>query len=226
MYKNIIYHHLGLGDHIICHGIVREYAQRYGELGLFCKSCNYDSVKAMYSDIPVTIIKVADDYTARAFMKSFTQFTFHSIGFKDLNDTEQFDYQFYKLAGVPFEYRHTKFLIPSNTDKEDELVKIKGKKEPFALVHDDLRRNYLIDRNKINLPCVNVEKIPGFELSNYIGLIKQASEIHVIDSSFMFMVDYLNLDLSGKGLFIHRYARPNQDWLLPSLVKNWNIINA
>jgi hypothetical protein len=43
-----IYHHLGLGDHIICNSIVRHYATIFDEVIVFCKNHNRYSVEHLY----------------------------------------------------------------------------------------------------------------------------------------------------------------------------------
>ena len=45
-----IHHHLGLGDHIICNGLVREFAKSYN-INLFCKSKNMYNVSVMFADV-------------------------------------------------------------------------------------------------------------------------------------------------------------------------------
>ena len=56
-----LYHHLGLGDHIICNGLVRNYANKFN-IKLFTKSHNAGSVKFMYKDVPtIDIISVQND---------------------------------------------------------------------------------------------------------------------------------------------------------------------
>ena len=45
-----IFHHLGLGDHIICNGIVRHYQEIYDDVTVFCKPCYSTNVKYMYRD--------------------------------------------------------------------------------------------------------------------------------------------------------------------------------
>jgi hypothetical protein len=46
-----IYHHLGLGDHIICNGLVRSLINPNEEYKMFVKSHNLDSVSFMYRDL-------------------------------------------------------------------------------------------------------------------------------------------------------------------------------
>ena len=44
-----IYHHLGLGDHIICNGLVRFLQKKHNQVSLFCYQHNIENVSFMYS---------------------------------------------------------------------------------------------------------------------------------------------------------------------------------
>ena len=62
-------------------------------------------------------------------------------------------------------------------------TKIYGLK--YILIHEDQERNRLIRRNKIsdnNLPIINLNKI-SLLFVDYIKIIENAQEIHLIDSS-------------------------------------------
>ena len=57
-----LYHHLGLGDHIICNSLVRHYCKLYDKIYLFVKSHNYESVKFMYHDLNNIEFIVGNEY--------------------------------------------------------------------------------------------------------------------------------------------------------------------
>lgn len=213
-----IYHHLGLGDHIICNGLVREYAKKYTKLQLFCKPHNAKSVADMYSDLNLELIVGGDD-DARSFISANPDKEYLLVGFDRLNNTEPFDYQFYKLAGLDFEKRWDSFIIPPSK-KEESLVELFDLDSGFSVVHDDYR--YRIDWTKIPTPSIPIHEIEGYSLMNWRKVIQNAAEVHVIDSSVMFLVD--SLPDNGQKLFIHRYARENPFWQLPTLKRNWKIL--
>ena len=53
MKKNLyIHHHLGLGDHFDCNGMVRYILEKtpFEEVRVFCKDINFSLVKEMYED--------------------------------------------------------------------------------------------------------------------------------------------------------------------------------
>ena len=58
-----IHHHLGLGDHIICNGIVRYVAKNYDfeNISLVVKKSNVNNVRRMFSDLAQVSFFVVDE---------------------------------------------------------------------------------------------------------------------------------------------------------------------
>lgn len=217
-----IYHHLGLGDHIICNALVRNYTKIFGKTFLFCKPQNIQSVSDMYSDIEITLIEGDDNFVANFKPSEERPYSFIPIGFDQLNNQEPFDYQFYKLAGLNFKTRWESFYCPHNP-KEDELFDSLNLPPKYALVHEDAERGYLLDHSEISLPIIELDKIQGFSLMNWRKVINNATEIHMIESSPLLLVD--SLEDTGATLFDHRYARVNPWWQIQVLKKNWRVLN-
>ncbi|HEU5114320.1 MAG TPA: hypothetical protein VFT82_00980 [Candidatus Paceibacterota bacterium] len=230
----LLLHHMGLGDHVMCHGIVREYAKRYSRVGLFALPHNAASVAFMYRDLPnVTVIK-ATDAEARKYMAEnsgkpgalYDEAV--TIGFEKLDRVsgEPLEIQFYKLAGVDFTKLWDSFRINRDTKREEALYEKAAPKKPYAFLHEDRSRSYNIKRSLIDQKLEIF--IPAPELADnfcdYITAIERAAEIHVIDSSFMFLIDCLPYDNPNQKLFVHRYARENNEWQLPILKKDWHIL--
>lgn len=215
----VIYHHLGLGDHFICNGLVREWAAKYDCTYLFCKEHNTETVSQMYQDLNLNLL-VGDDTFAKKYLLTLKNSEVLRVGFHQLNNQQPFDQQFYSLAGIPFEKRWSSFRINRDKKKESELIYQLKLPLKFALLHEDQSRGYKIDRNKINLPIVRLEKRDGFTMIDWLAVAELADEVHVIDSSFMFLIDSVKTSCS---LIIHRYSRNNPNWQLPTLKKNWLI---
>jgi hypothetical protein len=61
-----ILHHLGLGDHISCHGIVRYFCEQYKKVYLFVKEHNFENVRFMFNDIKnIEFIKGDDEFAQK-----------------------------------------------------------------------------------------------------------------------------------------------------------------
>lgn len=215
MSNNItVYHHLGLGDHFICNGIIRTLAEKFDKIYLFCKPHNIITVQQMYSDICVSLIPAKDDAEVLRWASESQVF---SIGFSAMNTNENFDQQFYRQVGLDLSERWGKFKCHRNLVNEDKLIECLDLPEKFALIHEDASRGYAIDKSRISLPTVSLRPMEGFSMIDWLGVADRAAEIHGIDSSFVLLVDSVE---TKADLFIHRYARGD---FPPSMKKNWTI---
>jgi hypothetical protein len=231
----LLYHHLGLGDHFMCHGIVREHCKKYQKVGLFCLPQYAPSISFMYRDIKNLIIINANDSEALEFIKKNDTLSeiekydeVKIIGFQFLNKNSNIplEMQFYQLAGIPFNKKWESFFIERDKERENALIKKMGIQSDYAFVHEDVSRNFVINKDLIDKNCtlITANKSLTDNTIDYCTLIENAKEIHVIDSSFMFLVEFLQYDNPNQKIFIHRYARENHEWLLPILKKDWRII--
>jgi hypothetical protein len=222
-----IYHHLGLGDHIICNGIVRTLAEEE-PISLFCKNIYAESVKAMYADSDkITVIPVQDDGEARKFLEGIPSESVERIGysrddFQSLSKNFVFDEVFYKQASLPFSYRWSKFYCNRNLSAESSLKEKVVSFDRYQFIHSDPERKMVINPDYLNKSLPSVCAILGLTLNilDYISIIESAEEIHVIPSSFMLLID--SIETNGK-LFVHKYTRPVIFLDDPHLKKNWTI---
>lgn len=231
----LLYHHLGLGDHIMCHGIVREYCKKYEKVAIFCLPHNYPSVSSMYRDLTnLTIIECGYDSPKKFTDQKVSQFEklnydeIKIIGYQDLNKNSDtpLEMQFYQLAGIPFNKKWDSFYIKRDFEKEQSLFERVSPRGDYAFVHEDIPRGFTINKKLINKDCAVLvaDQSHTDNIIDYCTVIEKAKEIHVIDSCFMFLIDFLPYSNPGQKLFIHRYSRENHEWLLPILKKDWHII--
>jgi hypothetical protein len=224
----LLLHHQGLGDSIICNGMVNELTQQFESTTIFCKKKYQASISNMYSFTPkIKILSVENDIEAFKIIEKTKNLFAKTlvIGFNFLipNSNLKFEEQFYLQANVKHIKKWESFYIGRNFQKENYLLN----KAPnnFIFVHDDSSRQMLIsDKYLKNKKVFKVDTSITNNIFDYCACIEQASEIHVIDSCFMFLVDCLKYKNPKQKLFVHRYSRFNEDWLLPVLKKNWTII--
>jgi len=231
-----IYHHLGLGDHILCNAIIRWYSEKYERIYLFVKPNNLKNVSYMYRDLSNVKFIPMDDAQTRFFMSvnknnkylvvGITPEWFHNFDVKKIYET--FDIGFYIAANVPFEEKWNKFYFQRDMDKEkDAYYNILGLKddEEFLFVHDDpgngrsFKTSYIPKGIKLIRP-VEWKQIGIFD---FIYTIEKAKQVHVMNSSFMNLID--TMQLKGGELFLHEYARTDMgDNPNPKLKLNWTKI--
>jgi hypothetical protein len=225
----LIDHHNRLGDHIMCNGIVREYAKSHGRVGVFTIPKFEPFVKFMFRDLPnveVVTVRTHRDKTLYRLRNLLTRRFDRIQKIWDVNFETGVpsEYQFYELAGVPHAKKCESFWIEPDGERERALEAKLNLPERYIFVHDDAR--YPIDDSRIDstLPLVRVGPGATDNLFDYRGIIERADEVHVIDSSFMFLIDCTAYDAPDQKLFVHRYARPNAPWNLPILKKPWRIL--
>ncbi len=224
-----IYHHLGLGDHIIANGMVRTIAKKYDKTFIFCKPHNFKNVSLMYSDLPNLKIIVMDDLGVQSFITinpdNYYIIAGHAPFWRILNsghNTLKIDEIFYQLAEVPLENKWKEFFIPRNMEREKEVFKQLGLKDgdEYSFVHDDSSRK--IKRELPNTKIVRPSN-PDFSLFDYLYTIENAKEIHCINSSFFCLIDCIGI--KKDKMFLHEYVRTdlNSD-ATPILGSNWIIL--
>jgi hypothetical protein len=212
-----IYQHLGLGDHIICNGLVRSLINDDENYTIFVKSHNYESVKFMYKDIENLNFLVGDDFFVNSYIKdnNISQDDLLVAGFTNVPNSKSFDESFYLQNKIPFNNRWDNFKVIRDHNSEIELFKkFNVNEKKYIFVHDDDRFN--IDLNKINnpdnLPIVKCVKGLTNNIFDFCYLVENSLECHTIESSLQFIIDSLNLNIEN---YIHRYCRPIPEWEKP-----------
>jgi hypothetical protein len=219
----IVHHHLGLGDHIICNGMVHWLnANMADEIWLPAYAHNFESVQRMYS--MTKNVKVISLETAGAGMvhesvsiaNLSTQFSVPMLKVSQSGNDYPFDRRFYESLGIDFSVSYDWFTPVPEDDKMQELHdQVTRGMTKYCLVHDEAsigRQNLKIHSE---FPQIRVEKIPGFTIMDWTKTIMGASEIHCIDSSILHLVERLDL---GIPLTFHDIGRPSKI----SLRKPWN----
>ena len=217
MSKVFIACHQGLGDHILCNGIYREYASINDRCVIGVKKKYAETIRYMLSDVKNIKIVLLPESKSWRYIRLWRIF-YKSIGYKILGLGSQglnffppgvrFDQNFYDQAKLDFNKRWTSFHFPRNKAKEkilfEELQCETGK---YIFLHEDNSRNFTINRNliKTNLKIVSpINNITKSNFFDYAFVIENAAEIHCIESSFAALVESLQLDIKK---FSHRYAR-------------------
>ncbi len=216
-----IYHHLGLGDHIICNGLVRIFSNEFDEVSLFCKHHNLESVSFMYRDKDnITVIPVNDDSEVIEYIRQRNLYNDTiQVGFDNMYRTKSnnFDESFYSQFDIDFENRWSKFDLQRDLTREEKLFnELELKDTPYIFLHDDER--FSIDLEKVNKELKIVRPLRNLtdNIFDYLKIIENAQEVHTIESSFLFIIDSLNLN---KDINAHRYPR-QQGYMETPIYKN------
>lgn len=222
-----VYHHLGMGDHIICNGLVRELSDRGNKINLFVLGHNYESVKFMYRDIDMILITVKNDNEVIEYLKNNKITSIIKIGFDKLITKDvRFDQAFYRDLDIDFKLRWDKFIVKRDYDKEDNLYnKYKLEEKNYIFIHDDKTRNYSINEKYISNKKIKIVR-PIIGLTNnifdYCKILENAAEIHCMDSSFKLLAD--SLYKKANSMYYHIYVRGNSNNNVSNSKYKWELI--
>lgn len=231
-----IYHHLGLGDHVLCNAIIRTYAKTHNKVYNFAKPHNANNVAYMYRDLDNVKIIGLDDAQTKFFMQMNPNNKYLIIGitpewfrnFDILKLYESFDHGFYVAANVPFKDKWDKFYFERDLQKEKDAYYNKlGLKdnEEFLFVHDDPERDRHFKKEYIDKGIKTIHPVnhKDVRLFDFIYTIEKAKEVHVMNSSFSCLID--TMQIQTNKLFLHEYARSDMgDNPNHKLKLNWTIL--
>lgn len=229
---NYILQHLGLGDYILMNGLIRNIIKPNEKYTLFVNKKYEESVCFMYRDIPNLEFKLIppvefNRYLILPYIKE-QDYKLFVIGYDNFDGSMQFGHSCYKQFNVDFQKRWDDFYVKRDYEKEKILFdKFNLKENEYIFLHEGGSGNdRFIDKSKLNLD-LKIFK-PDLSVTNnifdYCYIIEHATEIHVIESSFMFLCE--SIPTNGK-LFAYRSERgkdPMNANVLPTYKKNWIII--
>lgn len=206
---NIIYHHLGLGDHIICNGLVRRLINKNETFGLFVKKHNLPSVQFMFKDLKnLKMVPIDGDHNVLEFVSD----NIISIGHNKLGLIMNqygclWDEAFYKQMNINFTERWNSFFYERDFKSEKKTYEnLNPNDEDFVLIHNtDSSNTDRIDYSKVSEKYLKIFVNKTEPFFNYGFLITKAKEIHCIDSSFKHLVD--SIPTMGK-LIYHKNYKP------------------
>lgn len=213
----ILYHHLGLGDHFVCNGLVNKISESYDTVYLPCKTCNYETVEYLYSEISnIKVFKVdGDEFREVETFSSILNLPILLVGFMNHNP-QNWDRSFYSQMEIDFSERYNSFYLPKSPPSNI----IEPLDEDYILVHDQTSIGKFDFKLETSLKIVRIELGVSSNLFSYIEVIKRAKEIHCINSSVFHLIDSL-IDTTDQ-LYYHD-VRPS-DGTKFQISDKWKII--
>jgi hypothetical protein len=217
-----IYHHLGLGDHIICNGIVRYFKQSYDVVYVFSKPHNYENLKYMYrDDNNIIILPIGEDYDVNLYIENNgLQDKVIRVGFDKLSScgNQTFDECFYSTMNLDFKMRYDYFKLDRDINLEKEIYnKLNPDNTPYIFIHGN------VDRNKIRNDLKIIENPIEYKIFDLLYLIENATEVHLMESSIKCLVN--SMEFVKPKFYYHRYIRQYGDFLNSKGLNDFTIID-
>jgi hypothetical protein len=235
-----IYPHQGLGDQIICNGMVRHFAKSWEKVFVFSKTEYYENVAYMYRDAKnIKVLHLKDDNEISSYIKSSGDISednlivpghsgqissrYSHIEKYMYGENLPFDQAFYRMAGLDFEKRFSDFYFERDYSKEEEVFKeLNPSGEKYIFVQDDPDRGFVIDNNKLpdNIKIIRNDK--RYRVFDYLSILENAEEIHMMESSIQSLINSYYFD--KPELYLHKYVRNYPYLMLPKERKAWTEI--
>jgi hypothetical protein len=231
--KLCIVPHMGMGDMIVLNGMVRTMCDRAEACIMVAKRAYASSVESLYGDIKnlrlllcnecndVSEIFGSDGETLESIRRA--GFDIVRIGYHTGNASWQaldavWTRALYRQVGVAPELMYARFHVSRHDTAETECAKAfraaAGGDGGYIIVHDDPSRGLLIDPALLpsGIPVIHVDdaRVRRSNIFDYAKAIEGAVAFHGIDSCFMLMIDFLQLEVRR---VLHAYAK-DQDMSL------------
>ena len=219
-----IFHHLGLGDHIINNGLVHYYQKKFGEVMVFCKNQNLKNVKYMYrhnDKIHVICPGSGNDSDVHTYIRenriiNDTKY----IGFIQLDGsstTDTFDQQFYTKNGLDWSVRFEHFDFQRDQEKESHVYnELNPNNEDYIFIHGK------IDLSKVRSDLKIIRNPEDYGIFDILKLIENSVECHLMESSIKCLVNSYKFD--KPNFFYHQYVRGYSPFLNSKGLNEYKII--
>jgi hypothetical protein len=199
--------HLGLGDGIICLGLVRELSRRHPDYRFYyaCLHRCYNTLAWMFQDINnVYLFAVNSGREARQFA-GFLNARYLPIGIHHV-DVKRFDAFFYEQHQVSFDLRWENGDVPWGPKSRALFEQLNPENKPYILIcnRESGQLNYALNiANPHNKLAIEVQALTN-NIFDWAELIQRAYEIHTIDTAFVHALESLLYKKDHPPLYFHR----------------------
>ena len=203
--KLFIHHHLGLGDHLDCNGMVRYILENseHDKVVVFSKPNYFDMIEYMYRDtenIEVVKISKEDEYgdVKKTLDDSKAEY-FVRIGHEyypgkqaELSEDKNCWEFFYEQVEIPYSVRYDYFHVDRDPEEEQRVFdKLNPNNEPYIFIHEDAARGFTLDRDHfIDKNLKIIENDVTENIFHFTKILEEAQEIHCMESSFKTLIDF------------------------------------
>lgn len=230
LYKNIYFKAgetvAALGDAIVMSPILRRFARDCDKLYFPCRPTNYKTIACLLQDCNnIEVFSYSNKEEIEGFLRTKDCFVIEppDVVISDIYlpgisgpvpIPVYWERQIYEYYDIPISARYHEFQLPNYVEGSDELYdQLTNGVADYCLLH---QQTFFHTQGMINLnlqwwrfqhnlgPLKIIEIVPGItdNLLQYTKLIKNAKEIHCVNSSFFCLVDSITNKIDAH-LFYH-----------------------
>jgi hypothetical protein len=217
MEKIVVHNRCGLGDHIICNGIINHLTEN-NYVYLVCREFTVETLKCLYKDNPRVELRITEHRELGVYHDRHVASLAEELGARNFgiatHRVEMARYQecMYEWSNLPFEYRYSKFRLPKEIPGRKELYDRLRPKGRYALVHFEGSNgpSHIKWDEHISPDLERLEIKPkSNNLLDWIDLILEAEEIHCVPSGPFHFVDSIWQQVKAKKVFHNSRSSSN-----------------
>lgn len=214
----------GIGDHIISNGLINHLTSEvynFRNVNLVCYPQWETSLRYLYEDNPRVILHPGkqDQYLGPHHEVALNKWAesngwkYYSVATAVQMDMRRYQEFFYKSVGHPFEYRYSKFQLPTRDPINEEFLASKKPSNPYALIFawDKFANGPVkhFQKEFINSNLEQVEIRPGGtkNIFDWLPIIYDAEEIHSIPGGPFHLIDSVIDKCKAKKFYYHDARR-------------------
>ena len=129
----------------------------------------------------------------------------------------------YRLLGLSEDLWRT-FKFNRNLKKEEELFNLLIKNEKYILVNTKWSDGNVPIHTESNYQIINRDTLNGFTLFDWSKIIENASEIHTVATSNLFLLETLNLKTDKVYIYLRKPRENNFDGISEFVNKKFKLI--
>ena len=234
-----IHHHLGLGDHLDCNGMVRWILKHnnYKKICVFVKEKYFNLIEYMYRDESrIELIKVSNEreYEDVDNLIKTKNVQVLKIGHENYPWGKEEELGkgcaelFYEQINMPYNIRFDYYYYERDPIQEQRVCeKLNPLGKPYVFVHDDPSRGFSIDDDRIKElageDIVIIRNDMDENIFYYGKLFEEAKQIHCMESCFRSFAE--TLDIKGE-LYFHNFRAGASGYLGNSTKQPWKHVTS
>jgi uncharacterized protein involved in tolerance to divalent cations len=129
----------------------------------------------------------------------------------------------YRMLGLPENMWKT-FKWERNLEKENELYNLLIKDENYILINTNWSGGNVLIESDSKFQRINMDILDGFSLFDWVKIIENASEIHTVSTSNLFLLETLTLRANKVHIYPRKPRENNFDGISEYVNKNFKLI--